>query len=287
MKIPDWLVYTLVLAVVVTTLFVRSGRDGEIEIGGHRLPNVTMPFAASERAHLGPVLPDSSKWDERVLVQVGEAENGLGTAFAINESGVWLTARHVVDGCAQVGLVVGGGRALEVDDFRTSPDSDLALLFTNRAPHALQLDLSRGLRVGETGYHIGYPQGRAGEATSVLLARSQLVTRGRYRLDEPVLAWEERTRSEGAEGTLAGMSGGPVFDDAGAVIGVTIAESPRRGRIYTASPDSISEFLDEQGLSAPGHDAVPVSAQTYSREADRLRREMAVVKVVCRVEDGE
>jgi hypothetical protein len=80
------------------------------------------------------------------------------------------------------------------------------------------------------------------------------------------------------------MSGGPVLNADGSVVGVTIAESPRQSRIYTASPGSIADFLDAQGLSAPGGEAHPVPAQSYAREADRLRRTMAVVKVVCRVD---
>lgn len=283
MRIPGWFVYTLGLAVVAATLLVGVTRDGEVEVAGARLPEL-LPLSAPARVSLGPAVSSAGMGGGRVLVQVGEAENGIGTAFAINESGVWLTARHVVDGCSRVGLVVGGGRIAEVDGVRTSADSDLAVLFTERAPHALSLDLSRDLRVGEEGYHVGFPQGHAGEATSRLLERSELVTRGRYRLNEPVLAWDERDRSTGTDGTLAGMSGGPVFDSQGAVVGVTIAESPRQGRIYSASQDSIAEFLDAQGLSASIGETHPVSSQSYTREADRLRREMAVVKVVCRVD---
>lgn len=81
------------------------------------------------------------------------------------------------------------------------------------------------------------------------------------------------------------MSGGPVFDKNGVVIGVTLAESPRSGRIYTATPDSINRFLEQQGLIAPGGEVHPLAASTYAREADLLRDERAVVKVLCRVDD--
>jgi S1-C subfamily serine protease len=300
MRIPDWVVYAVVLVVIVGTLFSSGSgdndkswvfRDEAVQAepefsGGGRTPaasdsDVSIPRSSSDEE--GMPLPDSDPFDERVLVQVGDAEDGIGTAFAINQSGAWLTARHVVDGCSRVGLAVGGGRMVKVDAVRTSPNTDLALLLTDRAPTSLPLALDRELRIGEPGYHVGFPQGRSGEAVSVLESRSNLVTRGRYAMEEPVLAWSEAERSDGIEGTLSGMSGGPVFDKDGAVIGVTVAESPRRNRIYTASPDSIRNFLEEQGLVAPGGEAHALSAQSYTQEADRLRSERAVVKVLCRV----
>lgn len=301
MRIPDWVVYAVVLVVIVGTLFYSGGSDKkdepwvfsedrihitpEAEDRG-RTPSIaedndadSAPSAEEE----GEPLPDSDPFDERVLVQVGDAEDGIGTAFAINESGAWLTARHVVDGCSRVGLAVGNGRMVRVDAVRTSENTDLALLLTDRAPTSLPLALDQGLRIGEPGYHVGFPQGRSGEAVSILESRSNLVTRGRYAMEEPVLAWAEQERSEGIEGTLSGMSGGPVFNQDGAVVGVTVAESPRRNRIYTASPDSIRLFLEDQGLVAPGGEAHALSAASYTEEADRLRRERAVVKVLCRV----
>lgn len=306
MRIPDWVVYAVVVIVIVGTLF-SSGTGKKIEqwdtynervdvdpeyADRGRAPDIVenedpdaAPGEPGPDDNSGILLPESDPFDERVLVQVGNAEDGIGTAFAINESGAWLTARHVVDGCSRVGLAVGNGRMVRVDEVRTSQDTDLALLITNRAPASLPLALDRELRIGEAGYHIGFPQGRSGEATSVLESRSNLVTRGRYAMEEPVLAWEERGRSGGIEGTLSGMSGGPVFDRDGAVVGVTVAESPRRNRIYSAAPDSIRRFLEEQGFAAPGGEAHALSASSYSTEADRLRAERAVVKVLCRVGD--
>jgi S1-C subfamily serine protease len=303
MRLPDWLVYTVDLTIIVAGLFWAErnahrspSQEVEIAVAGVETPGASTPAAAKklpvarpEKEAIdpqGPLLPDPDPFDERVMVQVGDAEDGIGTAFAINRSGMWLTARHVVDGCMRVGLSVGDGRMVRVDEVRTSHTSDLALLITDRAPAALELNLDRELRIGEDGYHVGFPQGRSGEASSTLQSRSRLVTRGRYAMEEPVLAWAESGRSEGIEGTLSGMSGGPVFDKDGAVIGVIVAESPRRGRIYTATPDSISSFLEAQGLSAPGGEAYPLAASSYIKEADRMRDERAVVKVLCRVSDN-
>lgn len=277
MRIPNWVVYTVVIVTIVSALFSR-GEDHPSR------PDRTLPaLAESEVRPPGPLLPESNPFDEQVLVQVGDAEDGIGTAFAINRAGAWLTARHVVEGCEVVGLAVGGGRMVRVNEVRTSRNSDLALLLTDRAPAALRLDLDRELRIGEAGYHVGFPQGRNGEARSELRARSKLVTRGRYVTEEPVLAWDEQERSEGLEGTLSGMSGGPVFDSDGAVIGVTVAESPMRGRIYASGPDAIQRFLDEQNLTAIGGEAYPLAASTFARDADRVRGDQAVVKVLCRV----
>lgn len=291
MRIPDWVVYAVVLAVIVGTLFSSGSSENDDpfrvpdEVSTAEISVPDRPTRPREVTEIddGLALPEAHPFDERVLVQVGDAEDGIGTAFAINEAGAWLTARHVVDGCSRVGLAVGKGRMVRVDEVRTSEDTDLALLITDRAPVALKLDLDRELHLGEAGYHVGFPQGMSGEAVSVLESRSNLVTRGRYAMEEPVLAWNERGRTDGIEGTLSGMSGGPVFDRDGAVVGVTVAESPRRGRIYSASPDSIRRFLDRQGFVAAGVDARPISSASYEAEADRLRDSRAVVKVLCRV----
>lgn len=297
MRIPDWVVYAVVLIAIVGTLFSSGSGDADRPYAIPR-PEIAIPdspdvdtlddWASPTPIPLpepGPPLPGSHPFDDRVVVQVDQPEDGIGTAFAINRSGVWLTARHVVDGCTRVGLAVGSGRMVRVDEVRTSPDTDLALLITDRAPTALPLALTRELRVGETAFHVGFPQGNSGEAVSILEARSNLVTRGRYEMEEPVLTWSERGRSEGVDGSLSGMSGGPVLDVDGAVIGVTVAESPRRGRIYSASPDSIRRFLDLQGEVPYGGDARPISASSYEAEADRMRDERAIVKVLCRVGD--
>ena len=108
-----------------------------------------------------------------------------------------------------------------------------------------------------------------------------LVARGRYNVDEPVLAWAEQGRTSGLRGSLAGISGGPALAANGQVIGVTIAESARRGRIYTAAPSSIARLLGVEQVEAQGAPAPRLTSDNYGQESDDLRRQLAVAQVVC------
>ncbi len=275
MRIPDWIVFSIILGVVLWALFAGARDDADAP----EPPPISME-------DFGPLLPDANSYDDEVLVQVGEVADGIGTAFALDGRGVWLTARHVVDGCDRVGLLYSGNRLLLVDRIDTDTKADLAILYTSFAPNALQITNRDDLRVGEPGFHIGFPQGQPGEATSRLLARSRLISRGRYSTDEPVLAWAEMGRTRGIDGTLAGISGGPVFDRNGEVVGVTVAESPRRGRIYTAAPKSIENAADTASILEGVTSSFDMSIDNYFEVADRLREERSVVKVVCQTENG-
>lgn len=269
---PDWLLYTLALLAVVGGIFVN-------------VPDQDAPPATPDSIEReGATLPPPSAFDETVLVQVDKPEDGIGTAFSINTQGHWLTARHVVDGCDDVALLVAPGRYLGVDDVIVSDQSDLALLVAQPSLSPVALDTSADLRVGSYGFHVGYPQGRPGEAATRLIARSRLVSSGQRDGEEPVLAWAETGRTSDLEGSLGGMSGGPVYDADGRVRGVIIAESPRRGRIYSASPEAIASFLAEQGVEPLGERPLPLTPQTYGGVADQVRRNLQVVKLACHVE---
>ena len=268
--VPDWLLYIIVIAAVVYALFEVDDRANAPE---------ALPDLPRAGAFLGP----PSAFDPQILVEVAPASSGLGTAFAISETGWWVTARHVVDACQQVGIIVSRQAAAPVDDVKVAEFADLALLKTARAPVALAIDTSeRQFQVGQRAYHIGFPQGRPGEAYSRLLGRETLVARGRYSLQEPVLAWAELGRTDNMHGSLSGLSGAPAFSANGQVIGVTVAELARRGRIYTASPSSLLRLLEVEHVVPEG--AAPaqrLTADTYGQEADDLRRSLAIAQVVC------
>lgn len=267
--VPDWLLYIIVIAAVVFVLFRVDQR-------------ADAPEALPDAPETGAFLPPPSMYDPEVLVEVGPVASGMGSAFAISEDGWWLTARHVVDGCEHVGLVVSRGAAARVLEVKRALFADLALLRTDQAPAALAIDTSeRQFQIGQRAFHVGFPQGRPGEAYSRLIGRETLVARGRYALEEPVLAWAEQGRTSGLGGSLAGISGGPAIAANGQVIGVTIAESARRGRIYTAAPSSILRLLRVEQVEAQGAPAPRLTADNYGQESDDLRRGLAVAQVVC------
>lgn len=275
--LPDWLVYIAALSAFVWVLFAVDAR---------RNADPTLP----EGERPGALLPPQSGLDPEVLVEVGPVSSGLGTAFAIDTNGWWVTAKHVVADCTRVGIVVGrrpGGdrpAATEVREIRKSPIADVALLKTDAIPAALSLHLEDAqLRVGQQAFHIGFPQGRQGEAMSTLIERQTLVAQGRYSGQEPVLAWAERSRTSGLRGSLSGMSGGPAIDSRGRVIGVTIAESARRGRIYTAAPESLVKLLaaERDSVKPNGQPTRRLTEKDYGMTADALRRSLSVAQVVC------
>lgn len=269
-KLPDWIAY---LAVVVALLFAAVGRRENADA-----PPAPPPMPQAE----GEPLAEASRFDPVVFVDVPDAaHDGLGTAFSVDGRGVWVTARHVVDGCRRTAILTGQGRGVAAE-VRLDPRSEAAVLITRGGVEALSLDKRPVLRRGERAFHPGYPQGQPGEASSRLIGRETLVVRGRGAREEPVLAWAETGRTDGLTGTLGGLSGSPALDAQGRVIGVTIAESPRRGRIYTTTPDSMRGALAAAaGETASVGAAAPVTPENYGRVADALRREMRVAQVIC------
>jgi len=274
MKFLDLMAYVASLGVFLLVLFSSATRDADV-------PQPMPDFVVNAGAALAP----PSRFDEQVLIQAASPRDGVGTAFAINEEGYWLTARHVVDGCKNVGLFVRAGAYVLAEDVSVDDEYDLALIRTRHSPSPVQLNLSTDLQIGTEGFHVGFPQGKPGEAASKLHSRANLVTSGRRKARESVLTWSELGRTNGLGGSLGGISGGPVYDQNGAVRGVVLAESPRRGRIYSAGPDTIRNFLDEHGVTYTGEPSRGFNLKNYGGEADRARRIGQVVKVACRVTD--
>jgi S1-C subfamily serine protease len=269
-RVPDWLIYAaVVLGLLWAALAQRENADA--------------PEAPPEESdEIGVLLGPATPFDPSVVVDAGDGpfQPASGTAFAVAEAGDWLTARHVVEGCRHAAIVVAGDRAVEAR-IRYSTSTDVAILSTEGGPRSLPI-APAPLHVGQRAFHPGFPQGRPGETATRLLGRETLSVRGRGARDEPVLAWVEIGRTAGLNGSLSGLSGAPALDGQGRVVGVTIAEAPRRGRIYTSAPESLRAAVSHsrRGQRETGLGDV-ITVDNYGRAGDGLRRDLRIAQVVC------
>jgi serine protease Do len=229
------------------------------------------------------ILPPASPYDDRTIVEAENARNWTsGTGFAIAR-GTWLTARHVVIGCDRVVAMDERGRvAAKVQVAFLADNADVAVVRTTDGPTPLALDLDESdLKLGTKAFHVGFPQGKPGEVTSKLIGRELMVTKGAWQGREQTLAFAETGRTAGLNGTLGGLSGGPAFDEAGNVIGITVAESPRRGRIVTTSATSVISALRQSGVQPEGVAQGDLGTAGYRTSADQLRGDFKVIQLVC------
>jgi len=248
---PDWVIYGLVLIVFVWTAY---GVEQDIVVP-----------APPQSPELGPLLPSDSPRDALVVVDVAPRQSGTGTA-------------HVVDSCDKVGIRIGNRRIVKVQT-QIIEKSDLAILTSDWKRRPLPADLENQRQIGEIGYFFGFPQGKPGEVVGSLIGRHRMKVRGRYTNEEAVLAWSELGRSRNLSGSLGGLSGAPVLDKDGEIIGVVSAESPRRGRVYSVAPRYLRGIITE-----PGEGVEPLSLDSYGVGADRLRRDRRLAQVICLVE---
>lgn len=269
-RLPDWLIYASITAALVIGAIGRQERAD--------LPPPPPPVPGESGVPLGPASP----FDAEVVVQVPAGSGSTtGTAFSISENGTWLTARHVVEGCTKAAIVVAEGRGVSAS-IHIEPHGDVAVLTTAGGAPALPMGLTEPLHRGQRSYQPGFPQGGPGEATARLLGRETLFVKGRGARREPVLVWAEAGRTMGLNGSLSGLSGAPVLDGSGRVIGLTVAEAPRRGRIYSTAPETLRTTLAEPRASLSGFAmGETITAENYGRVSDTLRRDLRVAQVVC------
>ncbi|MEQ8587584.1 MAG: serine protease [Thalassobaculaceae bacterium] len=266
----------LVVAVVaVTSTLMESGvpaRDGGDTSA--RRPAPSAPPVSVEVPDLRGALEFS--------ISIGDRRDGSGTAFAIAD-GVWMTARHVVDGCDVVGVLERPGRGVRARSFSVHRNADVAVMRMDRSGPSVALSDTVPRR-GDIAYHVGFPRGEPGELRSRMLGISVMNVGGRYSTREPVIAWAELDRYPEDSSPLSGLSGGPVFDAAGRLIGVHVAGSVRRGRSFTAHPSSIRQLLDRAGVAVAARDpSFGFTSGTLPEVADDLRARRTVVKALCDV----
>ncbi|MGH7022185.1 MAG: S1 family peptidase [Caulobacteraceae bacterium] len=262
---PDWLFY---LGVVAALTLAAVGIP--LSERGARAP--TIPA--------GQPLAPASLFDPAIWVSAPPPGPGAGTAFSVADRGVWLTARHVVEGCGRTVIVTAPGHGVAAT-VRLTPGRETAILFTRGGAPALPIAPKTVLKRGERAYDPGFPRERPGEVASELLRRATLLVGWRGLRAEPVLTFAETGRSPPGRGSAAGISGAPVLDREGRVLGVTVAENPRRRRLYTTTPASLRAALAAAGVTPSDAAGEALTQGSWRDVSDDLRGALSVVEVEC------
>jgi S1-C subfamily serine protease len=194
--------------------------------------------------------------DSVVTIELAGAAAGAGVVY--DASGTLLTNYHVIAPILRASLMLGDsgaaltvrfvdGRERSAKILAADPDEDIAILALVREReqerfHAAPLGRSTSLRLGEQVFAIGSPVGFEGTvATGIISAVNRTGVLANRQL--PVLQLDAAINF--------GNSGGPLFNLAGELVGITTARSSRGEGIGFAIPiDRVRLFLRalEQGM---------------------------------------
>ena len=209
----------------------------------------------------------------------------MGTAFSLSEQGVWGTARHVTAGCTDLYVLINPRKGYQVTEIYQHPTADVSILKTSKGAKPFQIE-EHHLSYNAEGFHFGYPRGEPGNVYSRLIGRRIIKTQGARNSRESVLVWAEKIRQPDNDLSLGGISGGPVLNAQGHLVGVHIAGSIRRGRSYSSLPETVVSLLQHTGYSAPHgvtEDTALYQVSHLRKTGNLLRKRLSVAQVICKV----
>jgi S1-C subfamily serine protease len=231
-----------------------------------------------------PPAAAAPRWlDEPPVVVSTDARSGTGTAFVVDSAGMWLTARHVAGHCR--GVAIQGPRGwIEVQRVYSHAAADISVLATRGAPAGFALSRDEP-RAGQIAFSFGFPRGEPGAVEHAYLGRSRMEMRGALSGIAPVTVWAERERWAATDEHLGGISGGPLVDARGQLLGIHVAGSPRRGRTIAVAPEMIAEAMARAPATRDREPAqlaeLAITTARATAVLNRLRGDFHIVKVYC------
>ena len=189
-----------------------------------------------------------------VLLVMQDADGGglgLGSGFFVGK-GLVATNLHVIEDAAK-GYVkrLGQETKYNIEGITaTDDDNDLAILMVSLDVPALSLSDSDAVQVGEAVYAVGNPRGLDGTfSQGVISSIREFNTFKRLQFTAPI--------SPG--------SGGPVLNEAGEVIGVTVETFSEGQNLNFAIPSVyLKALVQRTGIAIPLSQGTPwISAETH------------------------
>ncbi len=180
--------------------------------------------------------------DATVLLVMEDADGGalgFGSGFIVGK-GLVATNLHVVEDTAK-GYVkrLGQETKYNIEGITaTDDDNDLAILMVSLDVPALSLGDSDAVQVGEAVYAVGNPRGLDGTFSQGVISR----------------IWEFNTfkRLQFTAPISPGSSGGPVLNEAGEVIGISVAIFRGGQNLNFAIPSNyLKALIVRSGIAKP------------------------------------
>ena len=227
-----WLVAVTVAILIQLTLFPALAQNRE--------PSTADLIDALQPAvvNISVVRYERTAADQgNMTAQTKVAEHRIqGSGFFIDPSGVLITNRHVIADAGEIFVNLHDTTRLKASVIATAAQSDIALLKVNvgRAVPTVTFGDSDGMRPGDPVFVIGNPFGLGSTVTSEIVSA----------LDRNVVESKSGSFFQIDAALNPGNSGGPVFNKAGNVIGVSTA-------LVNPGNENSSVGL---GLAIPGND---------------------------------
>lgn len=153
----------------------------------------------------------------QVICDTGDGAVSTGTGFVISDDGYVLTNSHVVADIPNIRIVTANGTEYAAQLMGEDTVNDLALLKADADElQKVVIGSSDALCVGDQVVAIGYPLGETGDTLTVgyISAKDRIVTAGGFTIR--MLQTDAAINS--------GNSGGPLFNMAGEVVGITTSK---------------------------------------------------------------
>jgi serine protease Do len=151
-----------------------------------------------------------------------EKQEGLGSGFIVDKSGIVLTNNHVVAGADEVIVRLSDNRRFPARVLGSDPPTDVAVVRIEKPPSDLQtvtLGDSDRVRVGDYVLAIGNPLGLGQTVTMGIVSAKNRVIGEKLGDIDP--RYEDFIQTDAA--INQGNSGGPLFNFRGEVVGVNAA----------------------------------------------------------------
>jgi len=191
------------------------------------------------RATLPDNMPEALRKRFEDQMPEGQPHGGLGSGFLISANGQIVTNNHVVADAQSVRVTLSDGRKYDAEVVGVDPATDVALLSIKAdvdLPY-VNFGTSDTMRVGDEVVAVGNPFGLSSTVTTgIISGKSRDINAGPY---------DEFIQTDAA--INRGNSGGPLFNNAGDVIGMNTAIlSPGGGSVgigFAVPSDVVREVV--------------------------------------------